>query len=73
MKYDKLFVNGKIFTSDKASPYAEAMAVKDGMISWVGSDADAAALKSEAEEIFDLGGRRMLPGFVDCHMHAMLL
>ncbi len=73
MKYNKLFVNGKIFTSDKDSPYSEAIAVKDGRIAWVGGDADAAALRSEAEEIIDLGGNRMLPGFVDCHMHAMLL
>ncbi|MBR6799563.1 MAG: amidohydrolase family protein, partial [Firmicutes bacterium] len=73
MKYDKLFVNGKIFTSDKDSPYAEAIAVKDGRIAWVGGDADAAAIRSEAEDIIDLGGNRMLPGFVDCHMHAMLL
>ena len=73
MKYDKLFVNGKIFTSDKASPYAEAMAVKDGRIAWVGSDADAAALRSEAEEIINLVESRMLPGLVDCHMHAMML
>lgn len=73
MKYDKLFINGKIFTSDKGSPYAEAMAVKDGRIAWVGSDADTAALRSEAEDIIDLGGNRMLPGFVDCHMHAMML
>ena len=73
MKYDKLFVNGKIFTSDKASPYAEAIAVKDSRIAWVGSDADAAALRSEAEEIINLVESRMLPGLVDCHMHAMML
>jgi len=73
MKYDKLFVNGKIFTSDKASPYAEAMAVKDSRIAWVGSDDDAAALRSEAEEIINLVESRMLPGLVDCHMHAMML
>lgn len=73
MKYDKLFINGKIFTSYNGLLYAEAMAIKDGRISWVGSDDDAASLRLDAEEIIDLGGRRMLPGFVDCHMHAMML
>ena len=73
MKYDKLFVNGKIFTSDKDSLYAQAMAIKDGRIAWVGSDDKAKELANEAAEVIDLGSKRMLPGFVDCHMHAMLL
>lgn len=73
MKYDKLFINGKIFTSYNDLLYAEAMAIKDGRIFWVGSDDDAASLRPDAEEIIALGGRRMLPGFVDCHMHAMML
>lgn len=73
MKYDKLFINGNIFTSDIDTPYAEAMAVKDGKVAWIGSNDEAKALQSEASEIIDLHGKRTLPGFVDCHMHAMLL
>ncbi len=73
MKYDKLFINGNIFTSNKDALYAEAMALKDGKVAWVGSDDEAAVLRSEAADVIDLGGSRMLPGFVDCHMHAMLL
>lgn len=73
MKYDKLFINGNIFTSDKNAPYAEAMAVSDGRISWIGTEEEAKFLESEATESIDLHGKRTLPGFVDCHMHAMLL
>lgn len=74
MKYDKLLVNGKIFTSDKDGLYAEAMAICDGKITWIGSDAYAkGSLAAEADEVIDLGGKRVMPGFVDCHMHAMLL
>lgn len=73
MKYDKLFINGKIFTSDKEALYAEAMAVKDDRIAWIGSDAEASCLSSNSDEIIDLQTRRVLPGFVDCHMHAMML
>ena len=70
-KYDCLYKNGKIFTSDKDSLYAEAMAVKDGKIAWVGSDAEADV--QAAEKVVDLGGKRVLPGFVDSHMHAIML
>lgn len=73
MKYDTLYINGKIFTSDEENLYAEAMAVKDGRIAWVGLDKDAASLAGEARETFDLCGKRVLPGFVDCHMHAIML
>lgn len=70
-KYDVLYVNGKVFTSDKENLYAESFAVKDGKIAWVGNDAEAPA--ADAEKTVDLGGRRVLPGFVDSHMHAIML
>ena len=75
MKYDRLYINGKIFTSDDNRPYAEAMAVKDGRICWVGSDAEAEAVGIAADSagIIDFGAKRVLPGFVDCHMHAIML
>ena len=60
MKYDRLYINGKIFTSDDNRPYAEAMAVKDGRICWVGSDAEAeeaqAVIANVAEVMPDEAG-----------------
>ncbi len=75
MKYDTLYMNGRIFTSDDNRPYAEAMAVKDGRIVWVGNDAEAVAvgIAADSERIIDFGAKRVLPGFVDCHMHAIML
>lgn len=70
-KYDVLYVNGKVFTSDKEHLYAESFAVKDGKIAWVGNDAEAQS--ADAEKTVNLGGRRVLPGFVDSHMHAIML
>jgi predicted amidohydrolase YtcJ len=51
------------------------MAVKDGRISWVGSaaEAEAAGIAADYASIIDLGAKRVLPGFVDCHMHAIML
>lgn len=73
MKYETLYINGKIFTADPTRPYAQAMAVKDGRIAWVGSEEEAAGLTGEAGQVVDLCAKRVLPGFVDCHMHAIML
>ena len=67
-KYDTLYKNGKIFTSDDHNLYAESMAVKDGKITFVGSNAEAKDI--EAKETVDLDGKMMLPGFIEAHAHA---
>lgn len=68
--YDRVFTNGKIFTSDEIRPCADTMAVKDGRIAWIGEGKD---LDCGAEECVDLGGKRVLPGFIDNHMHPTIL
>lgn len=65
---DLLIRNGRVFTVDDALPWAEAVAVSDGRISWVGSDADAPI----AHETIDARRRLVLPGFVDAHSHVRL-
>lgn len=69
-KYDKIFYNGKIFTSWDDKPYAEAMAVKGGKIAWIGLNSQIEASWGTA---VDLQGRRVLPGLIDSHMHAIML
>lgn len=65
-----VFVNGKIFTSNDAIPYAEAMIIEDGVIKWIGRDSE---LPDSDFPVTDLGSRRVLPGLVDAHMHAGML
>ncbi|NMO00012.1 amidohydrolase family protein [Gordonia sp. TBRC 11910] len=62
----QLLVSGHVYTP--ASPDATAMAVTDGVVVWVGSDAVGAALHPDAE-VIDLGGRFVAPAFVDSHVH----
>ncbi len=69
-KYDRIFINGKIFTADEQRPSADAFAVKDGRVAWIG---DARDLDTAGETTVDLEGRRVLPGFVDSHMHPIML
>lgn len=65
-----IYENGKIFTSDVENPYGEAMLVEDGVIRWVGKKEEIPAGNYKR---VDLKGRRVLPGFVDAHMHPVML
>ena len=67
MEADLLFKNAKIFTSDKEQPIATALAVKDGKFAYVGDEAGLAGFEGEA---VDLGGRFVMPGIIDTHVHV---
>lgn len=67
---DTLYVNGAVVTLDDARPEAEALAVKAGRILAVGSRADLERdHKGAATRVVDLGGKALLPGFIDAHSH----
>ncbi|MCU0955451.1 MAG: amidohydrolase [Hyphomicrobium sp.] len=69
---DKIWIGGPILTMNDAAMRTEAVAVKDGRILLVGSKADVLATKGETTQVIDLGGRALLPGFVDPHGHVMM-
>lgn len=69
---DAIYSGGPILTMDDANPRVEAVAVKGGRILAAGAAADVMKLKGDATELVDLGGRAMLPGFVDPHGHVMM-
>jgi predicted amidohydrolase YtcJ len=66
---DTAFVNGRIITADGDDTLAEAVAVKGGRILRVGSNEHVTGAIGDATEVHDLGGRTMLPGLIDSHMH----
>ena len=66
---DLAFVGGAVYTVDAARRWANAVAVTDGAISAVGTDAAILRLAGGATEIVDLEGRMLLPGFQDAHVH----
>lgn len=61
-----LLTNGRIHTA--WTPHASAMVVEDGLVAWIG-DADSAAGMS-ADQVVDLAGALVVPGFVDAHLHT---
>ena len=66
---DKVWTNGVIYTADEADTFAEAVAVKDGTIIFVGSAKDAEGYIGKDTEVVDLAGKMMLPGMTDSHLH----
>ena len=69
---DAVYTNARIYTVDETRPWAEAMAVADGRIVAVGSAGDMAAHTGDATAIVDLGGRMVMPGIHDTHIHPSL-
>ncbi len=70
-KGEKLFINGKIYTVNQSSPWAEAMLIKDGKIISIGTNKNVEDETSEDAEIIDLKGKMMMPGIHDVHLHAL--
>ncbi|WP_067821640.1 amidohydrolase [Nocardia inohanensis] len=66
----QLLVGGRIYSS--SNPDATAMAVTDGVVSWVGLDRAGRALHPDAE-IVELDGAFVAPAFVDPHVHVTAL
>ncbi len=66
---DTLLVNARVLTMDRARPTAEAVEVRDGRIHAVGDTAALSAARRREARVVDMGGRTVLPGFVDAHTH----
>src|SRR2546423_13160780 len=66
---DVIFENGNIYTNGAESPRAQAIAVKDGRIIYVGSTGGGEAFVKGGARVVDLGGRTVVPGFTDAHVH----
>ena len=69
MDVDLIFANGNIYTVSEQRPHAEAIAVKDRRIVFVGTNEDAKKLGGDKTRIVDLGSKTVVPGFTDSHCH----
>jgi predicted amidohydrolase YtcJ len=68
---DTLLVNGTILTVDPQSSVREALAIRDGRIVSIGTSADIRKLAGPQSRVIDLGGRTVIPGLIDSHLHAI--
>ena len=66
---DLIIINGSVLTMDKENPLVEAVAVKNGKIAAAGTNGEILGLRREGTLVIDAGGKSVLPGFHDSHLH----
>src|SRR5580692_5945533 len=69
---DSVLLNGKIFTSDAAHPYVQAIAIRGERITATGDSATIRTLAGPQTKQIDLGGRTVIPGINDAHNHISI-
>ena len=68
---DLIVTGARIYTVDDSRPTAEAMAVRDGRVLFVGSSRGAEALRGPKTQVVDATGRTIIPGMTDAHAHFL--
>jgi predicted amidohydrolase YtcJ len=68
---DLILTNGKIATMTKEGQFVQALAVKDGKVLATGSNAQVLKLKRDSTQVIDAGGRTVIPGLNDSHLHVI--
>ena len=68
---EKIFTNGRVYTANNDRAFVEAFATSGDNLLAIGSADDLAAFKGPATEVIDLGGRLVLPGLHDAHLHPI--
>jgi len=73
MPSDLIFKNAKVITMNPAQPTAELIAVDGDTIFFTGKDSDAERMTGKFTKVIDCGGKTVLPGFNDAHVHIFSL
>jgi len=68
---DTIVIHGRIYTVNEKQPWAEAIAIRGARIVGVGNDKTIEIYRGDKTKVVDAGGRLVLPGFEDCHIHFM--
>src|SRR5882762_11169987 len=68
---DIIVVHGHVYTENPKQPWAQAVAIRHGKITAVGDDPEIQRRRGMGTKVINAGGKLVLPGFVDCHIHFM--
>jgi predicted amidohydrolase YtcJ len=68
---DVIFTNANVLTMDPSNPSAQAVALLGDKILAVGSDEEVAGYQGSGTTVVDLGGKTLVPGFIDAHQHRI--
>ncbi|TQR36350.1 amidohydrolase [Brevibacillus brevis] len=69
-KADVILQNGTVYTVNAKRDFAEAIAISDGKIVYVGTNQGVKPYQNAKTKVVDLGGKMVLPGFIDSHSHV---
>ena len=70
-KADTVFTNGFVYTVDSINSKAEAVAIKDKSIIFIGDNDSVQKYIGDKTKVINLNGKMVLPGFVDAHCHSI--
>src|SRR6202165_2184558 len=68
---DIIVLHGHVYTENPKQPWAQAVAIYRGKIVAVGDDPEIERRRGMGTKVINAGGRLVLPGLVDCHIHFM--
>ncbi len=68
---DILIVHAKVYTLDANKPWTQSIAIRKGKIVAVGTDEEVGRYRGIGTKLIDAGGKLVLPGFTDCHIHFL--
>jgi predicted amidohydrolase YtcJ len=68
---DIIVIHARVYTENPQQPWAQAVAIYRGKIAAVGDDSEIERRRGMGTKVINAGGKLVLPGFVDCHIHFM--
>src|SRR5216684_8331844 len=68
---DIIVVHGRVYTENPKQPWAQAVAIYRGKIVAVGDDPEIERRRGMGTKVINAGGKLVLPGIVDCHVHFL--
>ncbi|HKW35466.1 MAG TPA: amidohydrolase [Candidatus Acidoferrum sp.] len=68
---DTIVIHGRIYTENPKQPWAQAVAIHGTKIVAVGEDATIEKMRGMGTKVINAGGKLVLPGFTDCHIHFL--
>ena len=68
---DIIVIHGRIYTENLKQPWAQAVAIQGAKIVAVGEDAAIEKMRGMGTRVINAGGKLVLPGFTDCHIHFL--
>ena len=68
---DIIVIHGRVYTENPKQPWAQAVAIRGEKIVAVGDDSEIEKMHGMSTKVIDAGGKLVLPGLVDCHVHFL--